>query len=458
MEKSNPAARRLLNPRPTPPRPRSTRCRHHDGTCRSPNVRCRRSLYPVISCPRPHDVPGPQSSLSFLGTLVAPRGRLFFFRGSAASGALPRRVRARRRRSSSSDFGASIGAPPPVGLAAAASARPASKHPSACFASIMSLTARIKLIPASGDANDHRVPVVWRHSSISIVRRPRVLLKVYALRFANQPAHFETRAGKEASFSPAHEPGGAQAVCAPQCSQWSSREAARSCHLRGATRGRAAAAVAEVQAEANPFRLSGMTEAHEATALVENTLDEPGRGGGARSSGRSHPLLQEAAREFFERRERAFRPAVVLLVARAVESTEKGKPVSARQCLLAEIVEMMCTATIVHDSVLEDDEESMLGNVAHRTYSQNAGNKVSVLAGDFLLARCSVALSQLGDLTVVELMATALESIVQGGVLKAQARQAGVAPSLDDYQVGSAERPLNADASRSAAILAGSPR
>merc|ERR1712124_141477 len=99
------------------------------------------------------------------------------------------------------------------------------------------------------------------------------------------------------------------------------------------------------------------------------------------------------AREFFERRERAFRPAVVLLVARAVESTEKGKPVSARQCLLAEIVEMMCTATIVHDSVLEDDEESMLGNVAHRTYSQNAGNKVSVLAGDFLLARCSVALA-----------------------------------------------------------------
>jgi geranylgeranyl pyrophosphate synthase len=146
-----------------------------------------------------------------------------------------------------------------------------------------------------------------------------------------------------------------------------------------------------------------------------------------------------------------------LLVARAVESTEKGKPVSARQCLLAEIVEMMCTATIVHDSVLEDDEESMLGNVAHRTYSQNAGNKVSVLAGDFLLARCSVALSQLGDLTVVELMATALESIVQGGVLKAQARQAGVAPSLDDYEgrVRLKTASLIADACRSAAILAG---
>ena len=225
-------------------------------------------------------------------------------------------------------------------------------------------------------------------------------------------------------------------------------------------RPRFAAAVAEVQAEANPFSIVRddlKLMKLRIKALVENTLDEPGRGGGARSSGRSHPLLQEAAREFFERRERAFRPAVVLLVARAVESTEKGKPVSARQCLLAEIVEMMCTATIVHDSVLEDDEESMLGNVAHRTYSQNAGNKVSVLAGDFLLARCSVALSQLGDLTVVELMATALESIVQGGVLKAQARQAGVAPSLDDYEgrVRLKTASLIADACRSAAILAG---
>ena len=106
---------------------------------------------------------------------------------------------------------------------------------------------------------------------------------------------------------------------------------------------RAAAAVAEVQAEANPFSIVRddlKLMKLRIKALVENTLDEPGRGGGARSSGRSHPLLQEAAREFFERRERAFRPAVVLLVARAVESTEKGKPVSARQCLLAEIVEM----------------------------------------------------------------------------------------------------------------------
>lgn len=223
---------------------------------------------------------------------------------------------------------------------------------------------------------------------------------------------------------------------------------------------RAAAAVAEVPAESNPFSIVKddlKLMKLRIKALVENTLDEPGRGGRSRSSGRSHPLLQEAAREFFERRERAFRPAVVLLVARAVEATAQGEPVTSRQCLLAEIVEMMCTATIVHDSVLEDDEEAMLGNVAHKTYSQNAGNKVSVLAGDFLLARCSVALSQLGDLTVVELMATALESMVEGGVVKYQCSVSKVAPDLKDYEsrVRLKTSSLIADACRSAAILAG---
>ena len=183
---------------------------------------------------------------------------------------------------------------------------------------------------------------------------------------------------------------------------------------------------------ANPFAIVGedlKNMKQRIKALVERSLD--GGGGSSSKSGGSHPLLQEAAREFFERRERAFRPAVVLLVARAVEGTASGTTLPEKQCLLAEIVEMMCTAQVVHDSVLEDDEAGSTGNVAHRTYSQNAGNKVSVLAGDFLLARCSVALSELGDLAVVELMATALESMVQGGVLKAQAGLGGVLPKFD---------------------------
>ena len=71
--------------------------------------------------------------------------------------------------------------------------------------------------------------------------------------------------------------------------------------------------------------------------LVEGTLDD--------SSSSSHPLLQEAAREFFERRERAFRPTIVILAARALQALKRSPPaVFKLQCQLAEIVEMMSTA------------------------------------------------------------------------------------------------------------------
>ena len=54
---------------------------------------------------------------------------------------------------------------------------------------------------------------------------------------------------------------------------------------------------------------------------------------------------------------------------------------------------------------------------AHRIY----GNKVAVLAGDFLLARASVLLSRLGDIKVVELLATVIEEMVQGELMQVKA-------------------------------------
>ena len=56
---------------------------------------------------------------------------------------------------------------------------------------------------------------------------------------------------------------------------------------------------------------------------------------------------------------------------------------------------MMATAQVIHEDVLEDFDQEEKGNVAHRMYSSELGNKVSLLAGDFLLARASVTLAQL---------------------------------------------------------------
>ena len=73
--------------------------------------------------------------------------------------------------------------------------------------------------------------------------------------------------------------------------------------------------------------------------------------------GSANPLLQEAAREFFERRERAWRPGTVLLLSRALavdpaaaastaSGGDAGHRPSAKQLQLAEIVEMMTTAQV----------------------------------------------------------------------------------------------------------------
>ena len=46
--------------------------------------------------------------------------------------------------------------------------------------------------------------------------------------------------------------------------------------------------------------------------------------------------------------------------------------------------------------------------------------KVAVLAGDYLLARASVLLARLQNVEVVEIMATALDSLVQGEIMQLQ--------------------------------------
>ena len=79
--------------------------------------------------------------------------------------------------------------------------------------------------------------------------------------------------------------------------------------------------------------------------------------------------------------------------------------------------------------VLLDVADTRRGaRAAHRLY----GNKVAVLAGDFLLAKASVALARLGDARVVGLIARSIEEAVQGELMQAKARAAELL-RLDHY-------------------------
>nr|GAT59770.1 predicted protein [Mycena chlorophos] len=81
---------------------------------------------------------------------------------------------------------------------------------------------------------------------------------------------------------------------------------------------------------------------------------------------------------------------------------------------LAQIVEMIHVASLLHDDVI--DRSALRRGVASAPAA--FGNKLSVLGGDFLLGRASTALSRLGDLEVVELIASVIANLVEGEILQ----------------------------------------
>jgi len=130
----------------------------------------------------------------------------------------------------------------------------------------------------------------------------------------------------------------------------------------------------------------------------------------------THPMLKSSSKEFFERKEKTWRPMAALLLSKAMPVNGVDRETFLSDAMvIAEIIEIMHTSTMIHDTVLEDYQALEKGNVAHRMYSSSmAGNKVSILAGDFLLSRASVLLASLRNTEVVEIMAGALEAIMKG--------------------------------------------
>ena len=80
------------------------------------------------------------------------------------------------------------------------------------------------------------------------------------------------------------------------------------------------------------------------------------------------------------------------------------------QIRLAQIVEMIHIASLLHDNIPNSNNA--------QTSSDPFGNKLSILGGDFLLGRASTALSRLGESEVVELIASVISNLVEGEILR----------------------------------------
>eukprot|EP00511_Aplanochytrium_stocchinoi_P006463 CAMPEP_0204827330 /NCGR_PEP_ID=MMETSP1346-20131115/4798_1 /ASSEMBLY_ACC=CAM_ASM_000771 /TAXON_ID=215587 /ORGANISM="Aplanochytrium stocchinoi, Strain GSBS06" /LENGTH=413 /DNA_ID=CAMNT_0051955697 /DNA_START=625 /DNA_END=1866 /DNA_ORIENTATION=+ len=106
---------------------------------------------------------------------------------------------------------------------------------------------------------------------------------------------------------------------------------------------------------------------------------------------------------------------------------EKEPLVESRQLRLAEITEMIHTASLLHDDVI-DVADTRRGV---KSVNQLFGNKLAILAGDFLLARASVCLARLRSLEVVEVLSTVIEHLVKGEVMQMKSDMKG--PEAFEY-------------------------
>lgn len=71
---------------------------------------------------------------------------------------------------------------------------------------------------------------------------------------------------------------------------------------------------------------------------------------------------------------------------------------------------MIHTASLLHDDVIDESDSRRNQPSANAKH----GNKMAILAGDFLLARASVALARLHCFESVELIAEVIANLVEG--------------------------------------------
>ncbi|WP_026124395.1 polyprenyl synthetase family protein [Nocardiopsis baichengensis] len=153
----------------------------------------------------------------------------------------------------------------------------------------------------------------------------------------------------------------------------------------------------------------------------------------------SDPLLREAAAHLLEAGGKRFRATLVLLSARFGGAAGNPELVPA-----AAVVELTHVATLYHDDVM-DEAEMRRG---HTSANQRWGNSVAILTGDFVFARASEMLADLGT-DAVRLQAQTFGRLVQGQILETAGPAEGTDP-LDHY--------MQVIADKTASLIASSAR
>jgi len=123
------------------------------------------------------------------------------------------------------------------------------------------------------------------------------------------------------------------------------------------------------------------------------------------------PELEQIARYYFDGQGKAFRPMIVVLIARALNYHMTQKPdLLNKQKTVAMVTEMIHTASLVHDDVI-DTADTRRGKPSVNVLW---GQKKAILAGDYILSRASQMLAKLRDDEVILILSQVLLDLVQG--------------------------------------------
>nr|WP_202435862.1 polyprenyl synthetase family protein [Streptomyces sp. SID7834] len=157
------------------------------------------------------------------------------------------------------------------------------------------------------------------------------------------------------------------------------------------------------------------------------------------------PFITEAAQHLVSAGGKRFRPLLVML------ASQFGDPDAPGVVPSAVVVELTHLATLYHDDVMDE------ADVRRGVESANTrwGNSVAVLTGDFLFARASHILADLGP-EAVRIQAEAFERLVTGQILETAGPRDGRDP-VDHYMdvLGGKTGSLVAVSGRFGALMAG---
>ena len=106
-----------------------------------------------------------------------------------------------------------------------------------------------------------------------------------------------------------------------------------------------------------------------------------------------------------------------------------GYELGERDINLAACVELIHSATLLHDDVI--DESDLRRGI--KTTNSIWGNQSSILVGDYLLSRCFEIMVEDGDLEILKLLSSTSAKIAQGEVLQLQHK--GEADMLEDTYI-----------------------